>query len=226
MLIKFLLNGKKIDLTSDNITIKSNNFNVDENGNMSCNSAEMNNVNINKGTIKLSDVPPDSNSYFEIESTNGDRFGASGSRMWLNRGTGGTAIYFQGGYLSQASISLYDQNGSSTRIYGSGITTPSLTQTSLESQKKNFEKLDNALEIIKKVDIYKYNLKTEKDTDKKHIGFVIGSDYKYSKELTSIENDGADIYSLSSCCLKAIQELNEIIENKNKKIEELERNRK
>lgn len=55
-LIKFLLNGKEINLTSDNTVIKSNNFNIDKNGNMSCNNGNFSgDVNINNGdalTIK------------------------------------------------------------------------------------------------------------------------------------------------------------------------------
>lgn len=36
MLIKYLLNGKEINLTGDNTIIKSTNFNVDKDGNMDC----------------------------------------------------------------------------------------------------------------------------------------------------------------------------------------------
>lgn len=218
------MNGKEINLTGDNVVISSNNFNVDENGNMTCTNANINgsvtsnNVNVTGGKIKLTDVPADSQEYFSIQSSNGDNFSASSSRIWLNRGTGGSAIYMQGGYLDQAAINLNDKDGSSTNIYGNGIITPTLTQTSLEENKKNFEKLGNALDIINQVDIYKYNLKSEKDTDKKHIGFVIGDNYKYSKDLTSNKNDGADIYSLASCCLQAIKEQQVLIENMQKEI--------
>lgn len=94
----------------------------------------------------------------------------------------------------------------------------SLEQTSLAKSKKNFTKLGNALDIIKNIDIYKYNFKEEEDTIKKHIGFVIGDKYKYSQEITSNENDGVDIYSFVSVCCKAIQELQaEIEELKNSK---------
>lgn len=98
----------------------------------------------------------------------------------------------------------------------------SLIQSSKEELKKNIEKLDNGLDIIKNIDIYKYNFKTENDTDKKHIGFVIGKDKKYSKEVTNNHNDGADIYSFVSVCCKAIQEQQEIIENLQSRIEKLE----
>ena len=50
MQIKLALNGKEINLTSDNTIIKSNNFNVDKNGNMSCTNANI------SGTISSSDA--------------------------------------------------------------------------------------------------------------------------------------------------------------------------
>ena len=119
-------------------------------------------------------------------------------------------------------ISIIGQAGQTT-IDDSGIITPTLTQTSLESEKKNFKELENALDIIKDIDIYKYNFKTEEDEDKKHIGFVIGDMFNYREEVTSKNNDGVDIYSFVSVCCKAIQELNERIEKleeENKKLKE------
>lgn len=38
------MHGKKIDLTADNVRISSNNFNVDANGDMTCNNANINGV--------------------------------------------------------------------------------------------------------------------------------------------------------------------------------------
>lgn len=38
------MHGKNIDLTGDNVTISSNKFNVDANGNMTCNDATINGV--------------------------------------------------------------------------------------------------------------------------------------------------------------------------------------
>ena len=109
-----------------------------------------------------------------------------------------------------------------TQISTKGITTPVLTQTSQAEKKKNFEKLENALDIVKATDIYKYNLKTQKDGAKKHIGFVIGDSYNYSREITSENNDGADIYSMTAVLYKAVQEQQETIENLLKRIERLE----
>lgn len=113
--------------------------------------------------------------------------------------------------------------GGNTQINDDGITTPEVTQTSLESAKKDFELLKSGLEIIKKIDIYKYHLKSQKEEEKKHIGFIIGDNYKYSKEITSNENDGVDIYSFVSICCKAIQEQQEIIDDLKSRIEKLEK---
>lgn len=107
-------------------------------------------------------------------------------------------------------------NGATTEIKASGITTPSLTQTSREETKKNFEKLENGLDIVKATEIYKYNLKSEEDTKKKHIGFVIGKNYKYAHEITAEDNEGKEIgvdtYSMVSVLWKAVQELTAKVE--------------
>ena len=111
-----------------------------------------------------------------------------------------------------------------SRMYvDGGITTPNVSQTSKEENKKNFEKFENALDIIKEIDIYKYNLKTEKDGTKKHLGFVIGDNYKYAEEVTSTENDGVDIYSFISLCCKAIKEQQNLIDDLYKEIKSLKK---
>ena len=53
MQIKSVLNGKEINLTGDNATIISNNFNVDKNGNLTCNNAKMKNSQIEGGNLKI-----------------------------------------------------------------------------------------------------------------------------------------------------------------------------
>ena len=75
-----------------------------------------------------------------------------------------------------------------------------------------FKDMDKAVDILKTIDIYKYNFKSEKDTDKKHLGFVIGDSYNYSKEVTNSNNTGVNNYAFTSLCCKAIQEQQEQIE--------------
>lgn len=122
-------------------------------------------------------------------------------------------------------ITLIENGQTGTKITPSSILTPTLTQTSLEESKKNFEKYTGALEEIKKTDIYKYNLVNESDEQKKHLGFVIGKNYNYSSEITTVDKDGKEIgvdnYSMTSLCLQAIKEQQEIIEQLKQEIQTL-----
>lgn len=121
---------------------------------------------------------------------------------------------------SNGTISIVKNNNIGTTITYNDVTTGTVTQTSLEENKKNIKKFDdNALNLIKSIDIYKYNLKGEQNETKKHIGFVIGDNYNYSQEVTSDENNGVDIYSFVSVCCKAIQELQVEIETLKEKVE-------
>lgn len=108
---------------------------------------------------------------------------------------------------------------------GGGIHCQYLIERSLETYKKNFEKLDNGLNIIKSTEIYKYNLNTQKDKEKKHIGFVIGANYNYSSDITAEDENGneigVDLYSMISVAYKAIQEQQEQIEKLQDEINKL-----
>ena len=224
MQTKSVLNGKEINLTGDNTTIKSNNFNVDKNGNMVCKNATVNGkITSNDATITGGKITTsgkgDSTDLLRIsEQDNTSHFSyIQPIGAGFVYGSSDNAVYISAGLTSLVSVS--DNNGT-TDITGAGIRTPILTQTSLESKKKNFEKMnDSALEIIKGIDIYRYNLKTENDKDKKHIGFVIGDKYNYSKEVTSLDNTGVDNYSFTSLCCKAIQEQQKQIEELKKEID-------
>lgn len=207
-------------ITGTKIT-NGNNFNVDTSGNMTCNNATMSNVKINSGSVTLYD--DDNTSGLRIY-TNGNtsKFAYYASNRFAIRDSNtGYEVWASMGYSSTGSVigASLTVNGSrgETTIMDGIINCVSLVQTSKVSEKKNFKKLDNALDIIKEIDIYKYNLKFEKDTDKKHIGFVIGKGYKYSENVTNQNNTGVDIYSLASLGIEGIKEL----ENRLNKLEKI-----
>lgn len=231
---KSVLNGKEINLTSDDINISSTNFKVDKDGNLECNNATVNNANIVGGKINLTAqkgtvlfrayeqnkaytniTPGGIDMTIDENADMGYYYQAGIAEMGENTYIGYYSMIGDDGSETKATaggVNYWSANGLQTTVQGSGIRTPILTQTSKVQEKKNFEKLENALDIVKATDIYKYNLKNEEDNTKKHIGFVIGDNYNYSKEITSQNNDGVDIYSMVSVCMKAIQEQQEQIE--------------
>lgn len=238
-----LLAGETINMTSKNIAINSTNFKVTKDGKMTCSKAEITggNINVNSGTsseypITLQNVLADNKTY---------KTSLWGAGILCDCGTSfenplrlGAMASLGGAYINLYSatsnanrvslfsneISLYSNANNTINLdAGSGnVKCVSVTQTSLESKKKNFEKLENGLDIIKKIDIYKYHFKTQNDSEKKHIGFVIGDKYNYAKEVTSNNNDGADIYSFVAVCCKAIQEQQKQIEELEKRVKVLE----
>ena len=122
----------------------------------------------------------------------------------------------------EASESVSSWNGVTINGSTGYVRCVSLEQTSRVEDKKNFEKLNNAKEILNNTDIYKYNLKIEDDKDKKHIGFVIGDNFNYSSEITSKNNDGVDIYSMISVLWQVVKEQQTKIVELEKKIKRME----
>ena len=229
MQAKSRLNGKEINLTADDMTLASTNFNVSKDG-----------------VVEIIDEPSSSATTsnpanFTVRNQDGTRkvevlpnrmlvLGGSSkaymwsSNVWAYAGVSSDNDVAKCRMVSAGSdLTFIDctDGVNISEIKPTGITTPIVTQISLESQKKNFEKLDNGLDIIKNTEIYKYNLKTEEDETKKHIGFVIGDNYNYSEEITSENNDGVDTYSMISVAYKAIQEQQELIEQLQNEIKEL-----
>lgn len=207
-----LLANNSINLTSKNITISSNNFKVDASGNMICNNATMSNATINGGTITINGGTQSSPNFEIVGNTENVRLYPNG--IWIYSGSDGgdTGIIIERQNGSTPRISVGQANNP-TVIYQNYIKCQSYQNYSLESIKKNISKYDdNALKTILNSDIYKYNLKTEKDADKKHIGFVIGNNYKTPKEVINNEGNAIDLYSCIGILWKAMQELSNKVE--------------
>lgn len=233
---KISLKGKNINLTGDNTTISSTNFNVDKNGNMTCKNANVSgtitssNANITGGSIKVGnnftvnssgnmtcsnvnitggkvtlEADGQDSSKFRIESTDEEKeFFVTSEYFWLGAFQKSCSINTS---LTNPVMQLTDRSYNSTRVASNEITTPKLTQTSLESIKKNISKFTkNATEIINNSDIYEYNLKSDEDTDKKMIGFVIGENYRTPAEVIDKEGQAVSLYSAIGILWKGFQE--------------------
>ena len=229
-----LLAGNTINLTSKNIVIASTNFNLDKNGNMTCNNANVSgtiissNATITGGKIQVSGSGTSSDLLRVENSNNSSEFsyiqpigaGFIGSEGRID-------ISAAGNNFSHSVIDVTDNDGT-TSIYGSGITTPKVTQTSIKSKKKNIKKLNiDALELIKNADICEYNFKSEKKGTKKHIGLVIGEGYNCPEQIISEDRQGIEQYSYTSLVTRAlqqyIQQQDKLISDLTKRLEKLEK---
>lgn len=226
------INADKINI---NGAISANgNFEVDTDGNMKCT-----NGTFNGGKVDLIGGTED-NSFFNIfknsNKSNLDRFYATNNRFGIYAGNNsraitadasndsGTNLYIgfdASNYISNTIIGSMDYvstlwhsaSADGTQVSASGIRTPNLTQTSLESIKKNINKFTkNATDIINNSDIYEYNLKSDKDKDKKLIGFVIGENYKTPDEVIDKNGQAVSLYSAIGILWKAVQELSARVE--------------
>ncbi len=215
-----LLAGNTINLTSKNIVISSTNFNVDKDGNVECQ-----NIDIKSGKIKL-ESGSTSNPNFQIGEEDGVYITGNYFSMGENS-LGSNFLEILVSSYENPRIGLHSTN-SYTEILASGITTPELTQTSLESIKKNINKFTkNAMDIINNADIYEYNLKSDKDTDKKLIGFIIGNNYKTPTEVISKTGQAIEHGSAIGILWKAfqqyIQQQDKLISELTKRLEKLEK---
>ncbi len=203
-----LIAGNTINLTSKNIVISSDCFNVNKKGIITLKDSE----SIGAALMIISN---DNSQFNSAVRSFGASFEGPNGYVGID-----SDFAYSGGTIFVAPSQTEESNY--TLIQNGKVNTFSISQRSLEKNKKNFERLkESAIKIIKNIDIYKYNFKFEEDTTKKHIGFVIGDNYNYSKEITSNENDGVDLYSFVSVCCKAIQEQQEQIEQQNNLIQSL-----
>lgn len=239
MLTKFHLNGKTINLTSDNTVIKSTNFSVDKNGNITAS-----NINITGGQISLKS--DETTSMLEvINKSNSNYFTRIFPRTVICKsGENNISVSATLGYgmiaMNTEGVSTVGITGSSTnpRIFlqtslgtvfnadKDGVSAKTFNNSSIESIKKNITKFEDALEIIKNSEIYEYNFKTEEDTEQKHIGFIIGditdNKYKTPQRVLSKDKKAIENYSMASINWKATQQILELIERIEKRITLLE----
>ena len=204
-----MLAQNTINLSSAVITLQSDHLTIDPNG-----------------VITITDETFSSAKYFIIKNTSDDTKLELGSRsislmnVLIEPGNISVADGSNSIYLGAYRIQVMDLDSDNiTTIQASGIETPKLTQTSLENIKKNISKFTkNATDIINNSDIYEYNLKSDSNTDKKLIGFVIGNNYKTPDEVIDKNGQAVSLYSAIGILWKSVQELSARVEQLEKEV--------
>ena len=227
--------AEQITLNSNRLVVNSNNFKLTKEGNMTCTNADILGGNVtlygsdrNSGSsATLSVVSKDGNEITSIFN-NGIRAEAEYSGFWFspleNNSVQSSLSVQQNG---KAYFNLQGKsNGviSYIRMHGDTgtIEAENYHYHSLEKMKKNIKLFDeDSIDIIKNSNIYTYNFKNEKDDTKKHIGFVIGKNFKTPNAVINEQETGVDVYSMCSILWKAVQEQQEHIEKLKKEINKL-----
>lgn len=264
-----LLSGNTINLSSKNITFASTNFNVDKDGNMTCNNANIkgkiqSGSTISGASIQGSSILAGSDNEFYVSSEGAVRCKNLGilnttdnsSSFYIKSEASNKNIRFTSSSISmdnknqsETKVSL-SHNGTTGHIYCFGgieargslgtvsadgsMFASNFVNTSEKSAKQNIIKLNSSskskktkrsgLDIIKNSDICEFKYKEKNDTN---IGLVIGDSFSAPEEIIKeyeIEgktHKGIDQYGMVSIAWKAIQELQEIIENQNTEIQEI-----
>lgn len=219
--------AERISIEAEKININgvvsaNDNFKIDKNGNMTCN-----NGTFKGGKINLSGGTKE-NPTFWIEDDSGNRayFTPSGF------GVGGSTNYFEFNPYNIL-INLDGLNWNFNRDSQRTITDNDLyvladihaysyLYDSLEEKKRDITQFtDKALDIVKNGELYSFNYKGEKEETKKHIGFIIGENYKTPKEVMSTNNQAIDAYTMTSILWKAVQEQQETIEELQNEIKQM-----
>lgn len=165
------------------------------------------------GTITANSNFSEQNPYINVVSSDSTEQVPIETRIW-----GDGISVWDYSYNPSANIRT-EINGRYAELYNGSVNAFEFNNVSLEEKKKNFEKLENALDIVKETDIYKYNYIADDDKEKKHIGIVIGDKYNYAKEITSNDNKGVDTYSMISVLWQAVKEQQEEIEKLKERID-------
>ena len=234
--------AEEIQLKSNRLVVDSNNFKMTKEGNLTCNnsnmnSATMNDVTINNGEITLTGENWSDSKLNIISESNNDRGSLSPlSLTFTSQSFNVDAQHSMFGVMAKNNSGDYANyecniakimNGNNTTSYMTalGVWSSAFNNTSLESKKKNIVLDDGCLKEILKTDITSFNWNYEDDDDQKHIGLIIpdkGGNYKVSPKVLTHDKDAVDLYSMVGMSWKAIQELYDIIKEKDNKIKELE----
>lgn len=229
-----------ISILGNYLVIDTDNFKLNDKSILECQKAILNNVTIREGDILLSGT--EGRPSFQVQIPNKRGFVSISGDSILCGGNNGEQAFsysllentfqdgYYGGYLYVGNNSTADSviiyNGivsAGKHVSAQQMYAHEYNNNSLITKKKNIEFFSDGLELIENSNFYLFNYKQESDNSRKHIGLVIGDEYKTPEQFMNHKKDSIDLYSLISACGDAIKTLNnkiKILEEKNLKLEE------
>lgn len=214
------INAGKINLNGS--VTANNNFKILTDGSMEAKNGKFSGT-ISSGTIQGGSIDVNAsytelNPYIRVNDSASTGNEPVMTSIWSN---GLSCIDYRLGH--EAVIRTEGPSGGYAQLKGNHCDAFAFNNVSLVDKKKNFEKMSDAIEIVRNGDIYKYNWKSENDNQKKHIGLIIGDGYNTPDEVINEMKTGIDTYAMISVLWQAVKEQQEIIENLKERIEKLER---
>lgn len=228
-----------ISILGNYLIIDTDNFKLNDKSILECQKAILKNVTIREGDILLSGTK--GRPSFEVRIPNKSGFvRISGDSISCHGNNDEQALLYSllendfgdgyyGGYLhvgnnsSEESVIIYNGMISAGRqSRAQEMVSNSYNNISLLEKKKNIEEFNKGLELLENSNFYLYHYKDESDNSKKHIGLIIGGNYKTPEEFMNNTKDSIDLYSLISACGQGIKSLNNKLGSLEKRIIELE----
>lgn len=134
------------------------------------------------------------------------------------------SFYVQSG---DGDLLLYSEEGNTAKVGEFKATTGTYTATSDRRLKKNFEEVEDILDKVEDLDVYKYHMTSERSNQAKHYGLIAQDVAAYFPELVHYDEEN-DIYHLEYSTLgvlavQAIKELSEKVGSQEKELVEIRR---
>lgn len=205
------INADKINING--VISANGNFEVDTDGNMTCNNATFTGGKITlSGTQSNPDLSLSNDSAHTSVVSDGiyaNTNNSTSKHAYLYTDDTGGGITLGGNATND--ITLRAGTSAYIRCIGD-MYANEYNYNSLEKFKKNISKVNiDALNIVKNAELYEFNYKTESENSRKHIGFIIGDSYKTPNEVIANNSEGINVYNMCSVLWKAVQEMSEEI---------------
>ncbi|MEE0858895.1 MAG: phage tail spike protein [Acutalibacteraceae bacterium] len=125
-------------------------------------------------------------------------------------------------YLEKGTVGITINDNAVFKVTSSGATVNGVTVTSDRNKKRNISRnTTNMLDKVKNIKIYDYKLLDDEDDEVQRYGFMAD---ELPDKMLADDKKSVDLYGALAVAIKAIQDLNAIVEKLEQKVKELKSN--